>query len=93
MHLRALFLPGNIVATPTAMKIVKSHRITIASLLARHLSGDWGNVDPDDQTANDLAIYSNQRILSSFILGKSDTVWVITEADRHQTTILLPGEY
>ena len=84
---------GKIVATPDALRLLESHGISPMSLLARHVQGDWGMVPPDDQTANDEALQNGGRILSSYILGTNDVLWIITEHDRSTTTILRPSEY
>lgn len=64
-------------------------------LLARHIHGDWwGDLGSDDLAENELALLTGRRLLSSYNLrdGKGK-VWIITEADRSMTTILLPEEY
>ena len=63
------------------------------ALLSRHSRGDWGDVDPEDRTANDTCLRTGGRILSSYRLDTETKVWVITEADRSSTCILLPEEY
>jgi hypothetical protein len=60
--------------------------------LARHASGDWGDLDEDDRRENELSLEHDWRFLSSYPVGDK-TVWVITEADRSVTAILLPDEY
>lgn len=63
-------------------------------LIARHALGDWGDVCPEDWKANDAAVdLGGLRILSSYTLYDKSQVWIITEADRSVTTILLPEEY
>ena len=62
-------------------------------LLARHVSGDWGDLCADDKQANDDAIVSGDRILSAYILSTGVKVWIITESNRQATTVLLPDEY
>ena len=62
-----------------------------ALLLARHACGDWGDLDTYDSAANETALKVGARILSAFNL--SERIWIITEADRASTTILLPDEY
>jgi hypothetical protein len=64
-----------------------------AELLARHVSGDWGDVCEEDAQENDFSVSRDLRILSAYVLGTGVTVWVITEADRSATTFLLPSEY
>jgi hypothetical protein len=60
--------------------------------LERHATGDWGELDPEDRQANESALRGGYRLLSSYGKG-DDRVWVITEADRSVTTVLLPEEY
>lgn len=62
--------------------------------IARHARGDWGIVDADDKRANDDALKVGARLLSAYMLRDGTTkIWIITEADRSATTILLPDEY
>ena len=82
---------GRTVATPAALGTVSQSDIVAA--LRRHASGDWGDVDPDDRAANDLALTSGGRLLSVYELVNGITFWVITEADRSVTTVLLPDDY
>ena len=82
---------GRIVATPAALGTVSQPDIVAA--LRRHASGDWGDVDPDDRAANDLALTSDGRLLSVYELVNGITFRVITEADRSVTTVLLPDDY
>lgn len=63
------------------------------SFLLRHLRGDWGDVTPRDQAANDRALRDGDRLLSAYTVGDGVTLWIITEADRSATTLLLPNEY
>ena len=60
--------------------------------LARHESGDWGDVCPDDRAANEQAFANGERLLSVYRSGEL-TFWIITEHNRSATTILLPEEY
>jgi len=59
----------------------------------RHLRGDWGDVDAEDQDANNHALEIGARVLSSYKSRDGVKFWIITEADRSATTVLLPGEY
>jgi hypothetical protein len=61
--------------------------------LAQHESGDWGEVDDQDRKANDYAAEHDERVLSAYTLRTGEKIWVITEADRSTTTILLASEY
>ena len=60
--------------------------------LHRHSQGDWGELLPEDAIANDLALEQGGRLFSAYGLGR-DRFWVITEADRSLTTVLLPNDY
>jgi hypothetical protein len=88
-----LFPLGQIVATPGALDLLDRTATNAAELLERHRSGDWGNLDPEDAEANTEAIVSGRRLLSCYPLGTNERMWVITEADRSVTTLLLPEEY
>ena len=88
----APFALGDVVATPAALALLEQHQILPLPLLGRHLAGDWGDVPPDDADANEAALSSGGRLLSSYRVGDA-RVWVITEADRSSTTLLLPSEY
>jgi hypothetical protein len=61
--------------------------------LTRHANGDWGEVDEHDRKANEDALEHGLRVLSAYTLRTGERIWIITEADRSSTTILLPEEY
>ncbi len=85
---------GRIVATPGALKLLREAGEDPLRYLARHKSGDWGNLDAHDRRENGRSLKNGWRILSSYPIGEDgEKVWVITEADRSVTTILLPEEY
>ena len=86
-----LFQPGQIVATRGALSVLS--REDIMKALRRHLSGDWGNLSTKDKQENDFAVNNELRILSSYSSKKGVKFWIITEADRSVTTVLLPEEY
>ncbi len=88
-----LFTLGAVVATPGALAALDQHAIHAWTLLARHESGDWGEVPPGDWSENDWSVANGFRILSSYSLGADTRIWIITEADRSVTTVLLPDEY
>jgi len=90
---RPLFLLGQIVATPNALRILTTHEIAPMTLLMRHQSGDWGELVAEDRHQNFFAVRAGLRILSNYQLGEGHRIWIITEADRSSTTILLPDEY
>ena len=87
------FTLGRILATPGAINAMKEAGESPLKLLRRHAHGDWGELHEDDQRANELAIRQGMRILSAYALTTEERVWLITEADRSATTILLPEEY
>jgi hypothetical protein len=87
-----LFKLGQTVATPGALAFCAKHSINIATLLRRHSGGDFGDLTLEDVKANTSAIQHDGRVFSSYKFG-SDKVWVITEADRASTCVLLPSEY
>jgi hypothetical protein len=88
-----LFLLGEIVATPGALELLERAAVNGYDLLLRHQCGDWGSVPPEDGEANRDAVQNSYRILSSYYLNDDERVWIITEADRSVTTLLLPDEY
>ena len=89
-----LFSLGRLVATPGALTLLAGVGENPSGLLARHQVGDWGEVPPDDARENELSVLHGFRILSSYQVGGVDQrVWIITEADRSSTCILLPEEY
>jgi hypothetical protein len=83
---------GRVVATPGALKVLSDAGEHPSCYIARHASGDWGELCASDRRENGLALRHGRRVLSSYGVGGS-RVWVITEADRSVTTILLPEEY
>ena len=82
---------GQIVATPAALGALAQPDIVAA--IRRHASGDWGEVDADDRAANDEALRDGTRLLSAYTSVNGTRFWVITEADRSVTTVLLPDDY
>ena len=84
---------GQVVATPGAVEALKAARQTASHLLNRHLSGDWGDLCDEDRQLNDEATRNRSRVLSSYTLSTGVKLWVITEADRSSTCLLLPSEY
>ena len=84
---------GRVVATPGALHALDEARQQPTVFLTRHQSGDWGELSEDDVKANDLALEQGTRLLSAYQTTKGERLWVITEADRSSTCILLPGEY
>lgn len=88
----ALFHLGRVVATPGALNALVVAGQDPGELLDRHGAGDWGDVPPEDARENDFSVEHGFRIVSSYGVG-GKRVWIITEADRSSTCILLPEEY
>lgn len=89
---KALFPLGRTLATPAARDELSELNYSPLDLLRRHMSGDWAEMALEDQQANQDAITQGSRIFSAYTI-QSTKFWVITEADRSATTILLPSEY
>ena len=89
----ARFFPGVLVITPGALEVFKRTGEEIQPFLTRHLCGDWGNLDTHDLKENEYSLRYSFRLLSAYALQDGTAIWVITEADRSATTILLPSEY
>jgi hypothetical protein len=87
------FQPGRIVATPGALAAWEASGEAPFGYLARHIAGDWGDVDEDDHRENELSLIHGFRLLSAYTLKSGTKIWIITEADRSVTTVLLPEEY
>ena len=84
---------GLVVATPGALKVLGCLEVSPSELLERHASGDWGDVPPEDARENEYALKRHLRVMSSYPLPSGERVWIVTEADRSSTCILLPSEY
>ncbi len=88
-----LFPAGQIVATPGALALLEQAKKSPLEFLSRHLRGDWGELYPDDKTENELSLKHGYRLMSSYQVTGAEKLWIITEADRSVTTLLLPTEY
>jgi hypothetical protein len=87
------FALGRLFATPGVIRAVVVAGDDLFAHLALHARGDWGDVDAEDWRANDQALVGGARVLSAYCLRDGTKVWIITEADRSATTVLLPDEY
>jgi len=87
----AKFSLGHTVATPNALAEIPDDEILLA--LSRHIRGDWGKLDREDLAANERALRSGGRLFSEYHSTQKVKFWVITEADRSVTTVLLPKDY
>ncbi len=88
---RILFELGNIYITKGANNAVGE--IDAIRAIQRHRSGDWGDLCEEDKDMNNASIIHGDRLLSSYKTFNGVKFWIITEADRSSTTILLPEEY
>ncbi|MGZ3444885.1 MAG: hypothetical protein ACXU88_04375 [Myxococcaceae bacterium] len=97
--MKALFPLGQVVATPGAITVMERFGINPAALIARHVTGDWGDICPEDRGLNEQALRDGSRIFSVYgARGSDDCLWVITESQddtgrRSATTILRPVDY
>jgi hypothetical protein len=85
------FSLGDVVITPAALEATQHHEVLNA--LARHVRGDWGDVSAEDRSENELSLREGFRLMSVYRSSRGETFWIITEADRSATTILLPQDY
>jgi hypothetical protein len=83
---------GRVVTTPGALKLLLEAGGHPCDYLARHAAGDWGELCAFDRRQNEIALRDGNRVLSSYNVPVG-RIWIITEADRSVTTILLPEEY
>jgi hypothetical protein len=82
---------GRMVVTANADNLLTAEDISAA--IDRHKSGDWGDVGQEDWKSNDNALQNGNRILSAYSGSNGDKFWIITEADRSYTTVLIPEDY
>ncbi len=83
---------GRVLATPGALETIHDAGEDPFAYLARHATGDWGDLCAFDRRQNEIALRDGYRVFSSYNIP-AGRVWIITEADRSVTTILLPEEY
>lgn len=88
---RINFNLGRTLITPGARDSLEPEDVLLA--LRRHAKGDWGDCCPEDQEANNAALLDEARVLSVYHDRFGTKFWVITEADRSATTVILPSEY
>ena len=88
---KTLFALGALVCTPSVLNDFTPEEQQ--TCLARHSAGDWGDLDAEDKKANDYALKTGGRILSSYKFAGNRKLWIISEHDRSATTLLKPEEY
>lgn len=86
------FAGGKLVWTQGINELVANGLLNFLPLLRRHFSGDWGDLSSEDQRENDYSVDRDLRILSAYETSQGK-IWIITEADRSSTCVLLPSEY
>jgi hypothetical protein len=89
----ARFPLGRLLATPGALQALEKAGQQPQEFLDRHSKGDWGELDSHDIRENEFSLARGLRLLSSYTTAAGDKLWIITEADRSATTLLLPEEY
>jgi hypothetical protein len=90
---KPLFTLGRVVATPGALAALEASGESLFTYLSRHQSGDWGEVPLEDIKENEFSLRHGLRLLSAYQTSAGNKLWVITEADRSSTCILLTEEY
>ena len=88
-----LFPLGRIVATPGALDALARANQSPQEFLNRHVTGDWGELGDEDRAENNYSLKHGFRILSSYKTAAGEKLWLITEADRSATSVILPEEY
>jgi hypothetical protein len=88
-----LFPLGNVYMTIGARETLEESNQLPNEFLAQHQSGNWGLICNDDKKENDFSVKNGFRILSAYKTNNDTKIWIITEADRSSTTLLLPSEY
>ena len=84
---------GQVVATPDALFAMAEADQDPKNFIRRHVAGDWGEMPPEDAEENERSVAEGYRLMSAYTLKTGTKIWIITEADRSVTTILLPENY
>lgn len=90
-HLICRFPPGQVLVTPGALCAIPQRELHFA--LQRHMCCDWGDVCEADRRSNTQALKTGERLFSAYHTSDDLKFWIITEADRSATTVLLPQDY
>jgi hypothetical protein len=91
--MNAQFSLGQVYATPGAIEALNENGQDAIEFLNRHQRGDWGCLSDEDKQENEFSVDKELRIFSAYKLNDDTRIWIITEADRSSTTVLLPAEY
>ncbi len=84
---------GALFITEGTLDLIERQGIDVAALIIRHLTGDWGDLDRHDRAHNDHALLTGTRLLSAYRVTETETIWIITDPGRAETTVLRPDEY
>jgi hypothetical protein len=87
------FRLGQIVGTPGVLDALEYAEQVPEEFITRHVTGDWGDLDEEDKAANEATLRYGGRLFSAYHLSTNVKIYIITEADRSTTTLLLPEEY
>jgi hypothetical protein len=87
------FRLGKLVSTPGALAALTEAGQSPMEFVSRHVKGDWGDCCAEDRQANEAALRDGERLFSVYRTAKGVKIWIITEADRSSTCVLLPEEY
>ncbi|MDQ2987322.1 MAG: hypothetical protein M3R13_11510 [Armatimonadota bacterium] len=87
----ATFELGKLLITPSAQ--VELDQGSVLEAIHRHASGDWGELDEEDYQENEFSVREGHRLVSAYEDRRGVKFWIITEADRSVTTVLLPADY
>lgn len=87
----SMFPLGNNYATPEAQRAVPT--VVILEALGRHATCDWGDVCEEDRAESESVLWQGRRLFSVYRAGNGVTLWIVTEANRSSTTVLLPSDY
>jgi hypothetical protein len=85
------FSLGQTVMTANALEQLNPE--DVAASLGRHARRDWGDLCPEDVEENELSLKEGFRLMSVYADRNGTKFWIITEADRSVTTVLLPDDY
>ena len=91
MQVKRVVAMGQLVMTRGALDALDKKSVVKA--IQRHRQGDWGELDPEDSKLNDQCLQEGGRLLSAYHDANDTKFWIITEADRSSTCVLLPEEY
>lgn len=83
------FRHGRLIMSSRVSELVEQRRLHVQSYLQRHLNGDWGEVSAGTRQANEAALRTKEALFSAYAIDSELKLWIITEADRTVTTLLI----